>query len=154
MDGYTTYYDKCTTIKHEDTLHLYNTLFKQQLNLQQHIKLALHQDNYNLVNYLISKRVAYLKNLIDKKTAKYGFILIYFVEGDERPCFGQQMYELRLIYYNKLASITQNVDVNCVKVEYVIDKIAEEEDWEMLWSLYVNEKTKIINFAKQEDKIL
>ena len=152
MDGYTTYYPTSTTIMYEYMLHQYNTDFKQPLNLPQHIQLAIHKDNYNLVDYLINKRLLYLRKIIDNATMNYGFKIWKFIQNDIFFCHNDTTYDILLTHYTQKACLLHGMSPLTVPVKFVIDVIVYDENWLMLASLYEKEKINIINYAKKVDE--
>ena len=149
MDGNTAYYDISTIDLHLQTIQQYEFTIGKPLTLYELIELAIKDDNYTLINFLIFKRLAYIKTLIDNKTKKFNFMTVNLDMDKNVGCniymTDEQYYE-RLVHY---ANITGNGTE--ITIEDLIDEAYLEQDWIMMWYIYAHERIKIINFARKED---
>ena len=151
MDGNTTY-DISNIQLHHETTKLYENKHYKSLNLYELIKFGIREDNYHYVNYLIFKRLTYIKTLIELKTKRFGFLLLN-IDMDKSLIYGQKLtekqYTNKLIYYANRIEGEGSLSVN---IEDLIEEAYIHQDWVMMWYLYNDEKQKIIDFARQEDE--
>ena len=129
---------------HENTIKHYNKLYNKQLDLYDLVKHAIKQDNYNLVNYLISKRLSFLEDIINTYTRLHGFIIPNLDDGTDLIEYlkhTDNKYYEKLNYYcdGKLE----------IDIEKLLKNVYKHEDWDMFWCIYNNEKIKIIDYCKE-----
>ena len=149
MDGNTRYYAANVTDFHEQTINCYNIIHNRQLTTKELIKHAIRQDNYKLVDYLISRRLCYIIMQIDIKTKCFGFFKNNLEEVmDDYTHLGMDPK----IYYNNILYFAQELgNKNQITIEDLIEQAHLMQDYRMMFYIYAYERMEIINFARQED---
>ena len=146
MDGKTTYFTTSITDICLNTIKRYKIIHNKPLNLYNLIKLAIKDDDYMLVDFLINRRLTYIKQIIYLNTINYGFT-IKELDIEYIMFYGQTLtenqYTNKLIYYMKRAGNF---------IDDLIKEICNHKDWTMLHYIYSKEKQRIIEYAKQEDE--
>ena len=151
MDGNATY-DISTLQLHQETTQQYERKHNTSLSLYKLIECGIKDDNYSFVNFLIYKRLTYIKTLIAYKTKRFGFILEN-LDLHKDLIYGKKLtekqYANKLIYYAKRIGGEGCFTVN---IEDLIEEVYTHQDWLMMWYIYNDEKQRIIDFAIQEDE--
>ena len=135
---------------HENTTNHYKTQYSKPLNLYELIRYGIKDDDYHYINYLIFKRLNYLKNTISEHTEKHS-IKIDFTYFDDTEVFVYNEEH----YCNLLNFYTRNFagyDAYSIDIENLIKEATKYRDWDMLISIYFREKMELLEFIAEEDR--
>ena len=143
-------YDISTSFIHEATTELYVYRHQKNLSLYDLIKLGIKDDNYNYVNYLVFKRLSYIKRLISLKSLRFDMLLNLDIDEEFNDIkITPKQYENKLIYYAN--RINEDGDLS-VSIEDLIEETYLHLDWPMMYYVYKHERQNLLDFIKREDE--
>ena len=149
MDDTTQYYPQYTNITYELRIKHYEDMLNRELDFEELVDLSIKNEDYNLINYLINRRLGYLKDLIKAKTRQFGLIMepINNIFYKNYTMF-EHNYTSKLLYYTK--NINEDDDLSYVEAEDLIDEVGENKDIGMLWEIYMREKTNTLDYINEK----
>ena len=141
--------DNYIQFNYELQISKYEELLKRELDFEELVDLTIKNEDYNLLNYIINRRLNYLKYLITAKTKYFGLILEPI---DNKQNKNYTMFEEQ--YTNSLLHHTKNIntdnDLGYVYVEDLIDEVGESKDIGLLWEIYIREKDNVIDYINEK----
>ena len=149
MDNTTQFYPHYIQITYELHIAKYEELLKRELDFEELVDLAIKNEDYKLLNYLINRRLGYLNHLITTKTKHFGLIMepINHIQCKNYTMFDQQ-YTDKLLYHTK--NIKEDDDLSFVEAEDLIDEVGESKDIGLLWEIYMREKTNTLDYINEK----
>ena len=121
------------------------------LNLYELIRLGIKEDDYHYINYLMVRRLTYMKNTILKHTLQHGVIINL---SNYRLFWKQLLTEEQYSYYlSFFAKESSNFEEEySIDFETLVKTAAKYKQWEVICYAYYIEKKELFNFITEEDR--
>ena len=141
-------YSYTDCFEHEATTTRYTLTNGKELSVYDLITLAIKDDNYDYIHYLIFKQSHILKELIKQKTRFKDFTFTFTPDINPynvRWLEQENYYEGWINYYKQ---------GNDISIEDLVERIVKNKHWDILYYIYYREDSKLEDFMVNKEQEL